>query len=459
MKIIYIALALALLIGSAIGAEPRINTAQVNWTQSLPSGEGVIFSGTAPGTTTNALYSDGGTLKFDGEEIGSGSAIAAYDAIITQGTDGAIYGYHENGTLIASDTSAPYNIGPVFNAVVTDLKGTNTNANGLSGKSIVFNVASGFTNSTMWLYPFMTVTSIGKSKIRTWDHIPIFVANQTDYSNQYIWVENLLLATYNSTEPFDHGIIEVYNPRLCRFHMLECYHYELDYSYNNRQSLYLYANQTMSIYMKDVSDSYIAMNSLTGLQRTRHAVYLTGNSSSNHIKNNHIMCYPYAGIYSTGTYALGEMDISGNMFESGGTDLGNESTGILLEGSNPWTNSHIVGNTFWGLERFGMFFYGGLKYSSITGNTFKNCNIQNGGYSDIRLDARASGGCVLNSVIGNTFENTVATTTGRAYPVLEFDATYDPTTNIYVANTGGGTGYVGGISSLSGSVEANNMGI
>jgi hypothetical protein len=80
MKIIYLALALALLIGSAMAAEPRINTAQVNWTQSLPSGEGVVFSGTAPGTTTNALYSDGGTLKFNGAAIGN----AGYDVRITK---------------------------------------------------------------------------------------------------------------------------------------------------------------------------------------------------------------------------------------------------------------------------------------------------------------------------------------------------------------------------------------
>lgn len=70
MKLFILALAMAMLAGSAMAAEPRINTAQVNWTQTIPSGEGIIFSGTAPGTTTNALYSDGGTLKFNGEDIG-----------------------------------------------------------------------------------------------------------------------------------------------------------------------------------------------------------------------------------------------------------------------------------------------------------------------------------------------------------------------------------------------------
>lgn len=72
MRKILILLALAImLVGSAMAAEPRINTAQVNWTQTMPSGEGIIFSGTVPATTTNTLYSDSGTLKFNGAAIGA----------------------------------------------------------------------------------------------------------------------------------------------------------------------------------------------------------------------------------------------------------------------------------------------------------------------------------------------------------------------------------------------------
>ena len=102
MKLIYIALALALLVGSTIGAEPRINTAQVNWTQSLPSGEGVIFSGTAPGTTTNALYSDSGTLKFNGAAIGGASVSPDVTAYIEGGVTKAKF---TNGTAVTAETN------------------------------------------------------------------------------------------------------------------------------------------------------------------------------------------------------------------------------------------------------------------------------------------------------------------------------------------------------------------
>lgn len=80
-------LTLALLIGLAGAIE--IKPSQINWSQSLPSGEGIVFSGTAPGTTTNTLYSDSGTLMFNGSAIGSSDVAYAvdYGVIANDSTD------------------------------------------------------------------------------------------------------------------------------------------------------------------------------------------------------------------------------------------------------------------------------------------------------------------------------------------------------------------------------------
>lgn len=106
MKLYTLTIIALLLIGFAGAAEPRINVAQVNWTQSLPSGEALIFSGTAPASTTGKLYVDGGGLMFDGQTVGGGGAgvtgtvkviaqngvVTAYDPVggtIDNGTNGA----------------------------------------------------------------------------------------------------------------------------------------------------------------------------------------------------------------------------------------------------------------------------------------------------------------------------------------------------------------------------------
>ena len=58
---------------SCVDGATKIGLDRLNWSQSLPSGEGIKFSGTAPATTTGKLYSDGGILEFDGTWIASGA--------------------------------------------------------------------------------------------------------------------------------------------------------------------------------------------------------------------------------------------------------------------------------------------------------------------------------------------------------------------------------------------------
>jgi hypothetical protein len=72
MKLIQLILAVALLIG-LVGAV-EVKWSQINLTESIPSGEGVIFSGTAPGTVTNTLYSDSGVLMWNGAAASDQSA-------------------------------------------------------------------------------------------------------------------------------------------------------------------------------------------------------------------------------------------------------------------------------------------------------------------------------------------------------------------------------------------------
>lgn len=104
MKLYTLTIIALLLVGCAVAAEPRINVAQVNWTQTLPSGEGLIFSGTAPASTTGKLYVDGGGLMFDGQTIGSGGAgVTGTVKVIAQ--NGVVTAYDPVGGTIDTGTS------------------------------------------------------------------------------------------------------------------------------------------------------------------------------------------------------------------------------------------------------------------------------------------------------------------------------------------------------------------
>src|SRR5574344_1207249 len=92
-KLIFILILTMLLCGSVEGAT-KIGLDRLNWSQSLPSGEGITFSGTAPASTTGVLYSDSsGTLKFGTSTISG--RIEPFEAQIMK--DGA------NTVLIASN--------------------------------------------------------------------------------------------------------------------------------------------------------------------------------------------------------------------------------------------------------------------------------------------------------------------------------------------------------------------
>jgi len=66
-----------MLVGCVDGAT-KIGLDRLNWSQSLPSGEGVKFSGTAPTSTINKVYMDDGKFSVNGSEL-----VASADIVIS----------------------------------------------------------------------------------------------------------------------------------------------------------------------------------------------------------------------------------------------------------------------------------------------------------------------------------------------------------------------------------------
>ena len=103
--------------------------------------KGVILSNYVPATTTNALYNEGGTLKFNGSAIGGGgtSAEATYasgQAISNQGNITALLSASGTATsLIASSGIATYASGQAI-ANESDIVATSGIANYASGQAI-----------------------------------------------------------------------------------------------------------------------------------------------------------------------------------------------------------------------------------------------------------------------------------------------------------------------------------
>ena len=112
MKKLILILALALLLCSCVDGATKIGLDRLNWSQSLPSGEGIKFSGTAPGTTTKTLYSYSDVLMF-GEAVVS---MPTYD-ITCYYSGGQAHAQWFNGTWIGSNA----NNATVIQAAINDL--------------------------------------------------------------------------------------------------------------------------------------------------------------------------------------------------------------------------------------------------------------------------------------------------------------------------------------------------
>lgn len=112
MKKIIFVLLFIILTGCVDGVT-KIGLDRLNWDQSLPNGDGIIFSGTAPPTTNGTLYSESGALMFDGAPVG-GNAGSCTVAVYKSG--GYIYAKNGlTGATIASGAS-PANDNSVLQA-------------------------------------------------------------------------------------------------------------------------------------------------------------------------------------------------------------------------------------------------------------------------------------------------------------------------------------------------------
>ncbi|MFA5409597.1 MAG: hypothetical protein WC343_12575 [Bacilli bacterium] len=69
MKKLILMLCMLLLLCSCVDGATKIGLDRLSWSQSLPSGEGITFSGSAPAVTTDTLYSNNGILEFDGFKV------------------------------------------------------------------------------------------------------------------------------------------------------------------------------------------------------------------------------------------------------------------------------------------------------------------------------------------------------------------------------------------------------
>lgn len=107
MRKIVSILVLLLLLCSCVDGITKIGLDRLNWDHSLPSGDGIIFSGIAPHTTAGTLYSGSGTLKFGDMNINM--AMAGTNAgINVEVYKAGNYIYAQNsltGEMIASGAS------------------------------------------------------------------------------------------------------------------------------------------------------------------------------------------------------------------------------------------------------------------------------------------------------------------------------------------------------------------
>jgi len=107
MRKIVSILVLLLLLCSCVDGITKIGLDRLNWDQSLPSGDGIIFSGTAPQTTAGTLYSGSGTLKFGDMNINMAMA-GTNTGINVEVYKAGNYIYAQNsltGEMIASGAS------------------------------------------------------------------------------------------------------------------------------------------------------------------------------------------------------------------------------------------------------------------------------------------------------------------------------------------------------------------
>ncbi|MFA5407451.1 MAG: right-handed parallel beta-helix repeat-containing protein [Bacilli bacterium] len=484
MKKIILILCVILLLGGCVDGATKIGLDRLNWSQSLPSGEGVKFSGTAPTITVNKLYSDGGILKFNGSEIifdnadldklnwsqsidgikfsGIAPAVitdklysdsgklmfgahpastSTHDVIIKSVSGSGVFAYSQSGELLASNTTAPYDVGRVYNdAIAAFINGDDCKI------SIGFDASESngimYTNSTMYLYRYIQLDGINFPWISTWDDIDVMKLNATGAENRDVVIRNMEIYK-KGTGAYTKRHINLTSPLHCTIDYVSMDGDYTTYSSSFRGGLlldnggesYCWENRVLNSNMPlleiaGCTDNWIENNIFTTRGCYNYTMHLRTNNSipanNNKIYRCHFVGGTSYGIFINSTSAEA-IWITGCYFEDVGTTT---VAGIRVE--NSITHAIISENYFSGLDGSGISFKG--KYSNIHDNEFVDCNSADMGYDDINLVS-----CHTSRIYSNSGSNAVASAS-KGYLVDDDDY------NFIWSNIAKGDGYTSHVS-------------
>jgi hypothetical protein len=400
------------------GVGNAIKWEQMDLEKSIPSGEGIKFSGTAPATTADVLYADGDELMFDGRQVATG----AYDVLVKSVSGVGCFAYSQSGKLLASDTVAPYDMGSVYNEAISPY----INGNDCKIK-VVFDASENggtmYTNSTLWLYAYIQLDGLNCPNIKTWDNINMMKNNYTGIENRDIVIRNLYLIK-RGTGAYTYRHIKLTSPLRCTIDQVSMDGEYTTYSSSSRGGLlldnagesYCWENRIINCNMPllevwGCTDNWIDRCIFTTRGCGDQNMYIKTNSSipanNNKISRCHFVCGTSYGI-NIDSLGANSIWITDCFFEDVGTT---SIAGINVV--SYLSHATISGNKFIGLDGSGIVFNG--KYSNIHDNEFTDCNSLDGGYSDINLVS-----CHTSRIYANSGTNSVGSSS-KGYLVDDND--------------------------------------
>ena len=433
MRKLILFLALALLLCICADGATKIGLDRLNWSQSIG---GVKFSGTAPASTAGTLYNESGTLKFNGTDV----LLGGYHALI-RSEAGGYFAYAQNGTIIASDTSAPFDFGAVLDAV-TDLGPDQT----------ILVDGDFFATTTGSLVNGTKLCGVGDSSISTSSIMVVIGTDDTDYLHRDIVIEDLRIF-YTGTATPTTALIEIHDPLSCTIRNVNAVCTSVAaYNSGYRGSLsltsdipYTWLNKIEActlnqIRLDNITDSLIENNAINTYGKGSQAIKLIGLCNNIKIIQNEIVCDTTSGINIAA--ACWNLQITENYFEAHmhSPTPGNGETAIKIDASTRYCM--IANNHFAYLNGNGILFNG--KYGIISDNVFENMNNADNSYSDIDLTGDT------NLVTGNLGTNSV----GSANKAVMID---DSDYNMVYNNHAKGDGYSNIFVSGGHSLADNNV--
>jgi hypothetical protein len=142
----------------------------------MRSGAGITFSGTAPGTTTNTLYSDSGTLKFGGSSI---SSPPAADFIVYKADGNTSVINSAGGVIYSNATSTTADLAAWQAAVYATTSGTQ----GKPIKNRIVGVGPFYIDGTLLINKTISIDNM--ILYQTGAHSTLYVANPGELPQLY----------------------------------------------------------------------------------------------------------------------------------------------------------------------------------------------------------------------------------------------------------------------------------